>query len=71
LSFSESLAAEQALPALAELRAGLPERMGVWAGGRSTALRGVRIPGIRVMARLVDISEAVGQWRGDFGRPGD
>jgi methanogenic corrinoid protein MtbC1 len=69
LSFSESLAAEQALPALAELRAGLPERMGVWAGGGSTALRGVRIPGIRVMARLVDLSEAVGQWRGDFGRP--
>ena len=28
-----------------------------------SALRGLRIPGIRVMGRLVDISEAIVDWR--------
>jgi len=71
LSFSRSLDPEQALPALSELRAALPQRMGIWAGGGSTALRGVRISGIRVTTRLVDLSEAVARWRGDCGRPGN
>ena len=63
LSFSESLPAAQALPALAELRARLPDTLEIWAGGGSSALRGLRIAGIRVMSRLVDIQEAVAEWR--------
>ena len=63
LSFAESLTAAQALPALAELRASLPGAVQIWAGGGSPALRGLRISGIRVMSRLVDIDEAVAEWR--------
>jgi hypothetical protein len=70
LSFSESLTAAQALPALSELRAGLPPTVAIWAGGGSPALRGLRVSGIRVMSRLVDITEAVVQWRQDC-RPTD
>ena len=65
LSFSESLPAAQALPALAELRARLPDNVQIWAGGGSSALRGLRIAGIRVMSRLVEIHEAVADWRTD------
>jgi hypothetical protein len=67
LSFSESLPAAQVRPALAELRASLPATVGIWAGGRSTALHGARIPGIQVMSRLVEIGEAVVHWRQEFG----
>jgi methanogenic corrinoid protein MtbC1 len=63
LSFSESLAASQALPALAELRASLPASVAIWAGGGAPALRGLRVPGVRVMGRLVDIGEAIADWR--------
>jgi len=63
LSFSESLGPAQALPALAELRASLPATVEIWAGGGSAALRGLRTSGIRVMGRLVEIQEAVAQWR--------
>jgi hypothetical protein len=65
LSFAESLAADQALPALSALRASLPAAVEIWAGGGSPALRGLRVPGIRVMTALVDIRQAVGQWRQD------
>jgi len=71
LSFSESLAAAQALPALSELRASLPASVGIWAGGGSPALRGLRVSGIRVMSQLVDISEAVAEWRRDCGPAGN
>ena len=63
LSFSESLPASQALPALAELRASLPASVMIWAGGGAAALRGLRLPGIRVMTRLAGIGEAIGDWR--------
>jgi hypothetical protein len=65
LSFSASLPAAQALPALAELRSRLPASVQVWAGGGSPALRGLSIAGIRVMSQLVDITEAVADWRRD------
>lgn len=71
LSFSESLPAAQALPALLELRAGLPAAVAIWAGGGSPALRGLRVPGIHVMSRLVDIRQAVAQWRQDCNFPDD
>ena len=63
LSFSESLTAAQGLPALAELRASLPAAVEIWAGGGSPALRGLPIAGIRVMSRLLDIDDAVADWR--------
>ncbi len=63
LSFSESLPPTQALPALAALRARLPAGVEIWAGGASPALRGLRLAGIRVMSRLVDIDDAVAEWR--------
>jgi len=65
LSFSASLAAAQALPALAELRAGLPAAVQVWAGGASPALRGLRIAGVRVLNQLGEIAGAVADWRRD------
>ena len=71
LSFSASLDAVQALPALAELRARLPETVQIWAGGGSVALRGLRIAGIRVMDRLVEIGGAVADWRRDSGTTAD
>ena len=69
LSFSQSLAAAQALPALTELRARLPASVTIWAGGGSPALRGLRVPGIHVLAGLVDVKEAVAQWRRNSGEP--
>ena len=69
LSFSESLSAAEALPALSELRAGLPSPVAIWAGGGSPALRGLRLPGIRVMTGLVDIQDAVALWRQDARLP--
>jgi hypothetical protein len=63
LSFSESLPGPQALAALADLRARLPAAVEVWAGGGATALRAAAAPGLRVMQRLVDIPQAVADWR--------
>ena len=63
LSFSASLAPAQALPALAALRASLPANVDIWAGGGSPALHGLRIAGIRVMSGLVEIGDAVAEWR--------
>jgi len=71
LSFSASLGAEAALPALAELRRRLPEGVQIWAGGDSAALRGLPIAGIRVMSRLGQIAEAVADWRRDSGSTAD
>lgn len=65
LSFSESLPPAQALPALTELRARLPAGVAVWAGGGLPALRGLQVAGIRVVGRLVEIGEAVADWRRD------
>ena len=71
LSFSESLPTAQALAALVDLRASLPASVAIWAGGGSPALRGLRIAGIRVMTQLVEITEAVAQWRQDAGQQGN
>ena len=69
LSFSQSLSAAQALPALAELRARLPGSVTIWAGGGSAALRGLRVPGIRVLTGLEEVSEAIARWRQDSSQP--
>ena len=65
LSFSASLQAAQALPALTELRARLPSHVAIWAGGGSAALHGLRVAGIRVIGHLVEIADAVADWRRD------
>ncbi len=71
LSFSQSMTAAQALPALSELRASPPPALAIWVGGGSPALHGLRVSDIRVMSRLVDINEAVAQWRKDCGLADD
>jgi methylmalonyl-CoA mutase cobalamin-binding subunit len=63
LSFSESLAPALALASLAQLRARLPVAVEIWAGGGSPALGGLRRSGIRVMSGLVEIDDAVAEWR--------
>jgi len=65
LSFSPSLPTAQALPALTELRARLPPDVAIWAGGGSPALRGPRVAGVRVIGQLVEIADAVADWRRD------
>ena len=65
LSFSESLPTAQVLPALSELRSRLPGDVSIWAGGGSPALRGPPVAGIRVIGGLVEIVEAVADWRRD------
>ena len=65
LSFSEGLPAASALPALTELRARLPGNVAIWAGGGAAALRGLQVAGIRVIGRLADIDQAIGEWRAD------
>jgi MerR family transcriptional regulator, light-induced transcriptional regulator len=65
LSFSESLSLEQTVPALTELRARLPAPVQIWIGGRSAALRGLQIAGVRVMDELGEIAHAVDDWRRD------
>ena len=63
LSFAGSLAAARALPALAELRERLPAAVEIWAGGRSPALGGPPLAGVRVMARVEELDAAVARWR--------
>jgi len=65
LSFSASLPAAQASSALAELRARLPAETTLWAGGASAGLHGLRVAGIRVIAPLAEIGQAVADWRRD------
>jgi hypothetical protein len=67
LSFSESLDAGDALAALLDLRARLPAAVAIWAGGGNAALRSPRLGRIQVLARLLDLPQAVGRWRKDAG----
>ena len=71
LSFSQSLPGPQVVAALAALRGLLPPGVVIWAGGGAPALRGLRISGIQVMDRLVDIPAAVAAWRQDAGAAAD
>lgn len=63
LSLPAGLSSPQVSPALAELRARLSDTVAVWAVIASPAPSALRVPGIRVMAGLAGIPEAVAQWR--------
>jgi methanogenic corrinoid protein MtbC1 len=65
VSFSESLATPDVLAALVELRARLPAPVRIWAGGGAPVLRELTLHGIQVLPGLVDIVEAVADWRKD------
>ena len=65
LSFSASLPTAEVPPALSELRSRLPGDVSIWAGGGSPALRGLRVAGIRVISGLMDIGDAMAEWRQD------
>lgn len=63
LSFSASMNSKQALSGLAELRAQLPEKIALWAGG-SCALLSRRAPsGARVFNHLSEIHAALEDWQ--------
>jgi MerR family transcriptional regulator, light-induced transcriptional regulator len=64
LSFSGGLDAAPALAVLADLRRRLPAAIEVWAGGHAPGLPGSPPAGIRVIARLEEIEDAVARWRG-------
>ena len=63
LSFSASLSANQVLDGLAQLRAQLPPTTEIWAGGQSPILQRRPPAGVRVLAGLSDIGQALQQWR--------
>lgn len=63
LSFSACLSANQVLDGLTQLRAQLPTTTEIWAGGQSPILQRRPPAGVRVLAGLTDISQALQQWR--------
>lgn len=63
LSFSAAYPWRKARDALLELRAGLPERTELWAGGGALIGRGRKIPGVRCIESLRGIGPALADWR--------
>jgi methanogenic corrinoid protein MtbC1 len=62
LSFSACLSANQVLDGLTQLRAQLPTTTEIWAGGQSPILQRRPPAGVRVLAGLSDIGQALQQW---------
>lgn len=62
LSFSAAYPWRKARDALKELRAELPERTELWAGGAGVASRGRGIAGVRIIGGLRDVTAALGEW---------
>ncbi len=62
LSFSSTMNPRHVLDALKELRARLPEEIGIWAGGANSALRR-RAPADVTVLALADIPAALAGWR--------
>lgn len=62
LSFSGAMNPRQAIDALTELRARLPETIEIWAGGKCPALR-KRLPAGARALELHEISAGIGNWR--------
>ena len=63
LSFSGAYPWRKARDTLRELRAALPDRTELWAGGAALAGRGRAIPGIRAIDDLRAIAPALTDWR--------
>lgn len=63
LTFSASFNTAQAASALAELRALLPGRTEVWAGGRCVALQRRAAPGLVVVGAIASVPAEVARWR--------
>jgi methanogenic corrinoid protein MtbC1 len=63
LSFSASMNPAHVLRGLEQLRAELPPRVAIWAGGSSPVLGRRRIPGVQPMRDVADVPTAVAQWR--------
>lgn len=63
LSFSAALNANQVSEGLADLRAKLPSRIGIWAGGACPVLHRRAPRGILTLRSLEEIAAAVAAWR--------
>ncbi|MEY4754538.1 MAG: hypothetical protein RJA44_2213 [Pseudomonadota bacterium] len=63
LSFSSAAPLQQALDALAELRAALPPQVEIWAGSRSAALQRRSVPGVLLLERLEHIPAELQRWQ--------
>jgi methylmalonyl-CoA mutase cobalamin-binding subunit len=62
LSFSGAYPWRKARDALIELRAALPERTELWAGGAGLAGRGRRIAAVHIIGGLGDVAPALAEW---------
>ncbi|NJD34802.1 MAG: MerR family transcriptional regulator [Betaproteobacteria bacterium] len=62
LSFSGAYPWRKSRDALIELRAALPERTELWAGGAGLAGRGRGIAGVRIIGALHDIAPTLAEW---------
>lgn len=65
LSFAPSMNPANVLRGLEQLRAALPPNVAVWAGGRAPVLARQRIPGVRTVADIGELPEALAQWRAE------
>jgi hypothetical protein len=63
LSFSSAYPLRRALDGLRSLRAALPPRIELWAGGAGLLTAGRKLPGLRVFTSLDDIPAAIADWR--------
>ncbi len=63
LSFSTAYPVRQAIDALLELRAMLPPRIALWAGGAAVRGKHKRLPGVQIVDRLDDVLAALRNWR--------
>jgi methanogenic corrinoid protein MtbC1 len=63
LSFSACLNPKQVLEGLAELRSKLPDAVDIWVGGQCPILQRRPPDGVRVLAGLADIHDAILDWR--------
>ena len=63
LSFTASINPAHAVRGLEQLRAELPSRVAIWAGGTAPVLQRHRIDGVQPMPGIGDVLPAVARWR--------
>jgi methanogenic corrinoid protein MtbC1 len=64
LSFSSAFPSRRLMPAIAPLRAGLPEHVAIWVGGEGTRRASSPDAGIEVLPDLRQLSDTLANWRG-------